>query len=170
MIVFRIDLISCSLKYPVSEDMILSGCSMNSGVGYMSYKPDTFGYCNSAPVHTTCVATKVALLSVSNSRGSQLKSCSSKAAGVMKRKEWPHFFRFHVIMGMLLEIVMQVVMYARMSIPPPFYWDKVDMHLFTAFTFAHVSTALECTRCSLAGMYAEVPFLCVAAYIQISYE
>ncbi|KAK8554916.1 hypothetical protein V6N13_118597 [Hibiscus sabdariffa] len=29
--------------------------------------------------------------------------------GIVRRKEWPHFFRFHVVMGMLLEIALQVI-------------------------------------------------------------
>ncbi|CAA3008045.1 TIC 20-I, chloroplastic-like [Olea europaea subsp. europaea] len=27
---------------------------------------------------------------------------------IVRRKDWPHFFRFHVIMGILLEITLQV--------------------------------------------------------------
>ncbi|CAA6658419.1 unnamed protein product [Spirodela intermedia] len=73
--------------------------------------------------------------------------------GVVRKKMWPHFFRFHVVMGMLLEIALQF-----------------GMHFWTAVAFAYLFTVLECMRCALAGMYADIPFVCDAAYIQIPYD
>ncbi|KAJ4701996.1 Protein TIC 20-I, chloroplastic-like protein [Melia azedarach] len=62
--------------------------------------------------------------------------------GVVRRKEWPHFFRFHVVVGMLLEILLQVVGTVSRWLPNGLYW----------------------------GMYADIPFISDAAYIQIPYE
>ncbi|CAL1384142.1 unnamed protein product [Linum trigynum] len=90
--------------------------------------------------------------------------------GVVRRKEWPHFFRFHVVMGMLLEIALQVVGTVSRWLPLGIYWGKVGMHFWTAVAFAYLFTVLECIRCALAGMYADVPFVCDAAYIQIPYD
>nr|XP_043635566.1 protein TIC 20-I, chloroplastic-like [Erigeron canadensis] len=89
---------------------------------------------------------------------------------VVRRKEWPHFFRFHVVTGMLLEIALQVTGTVWRWLPGAWYWGKVGMHFWTAFAFAFLFTVLECIRCSLAGMYADVPFVSDAAYIQIPYE
>ncbi|CAL1355799.1 unnamed protein product [Linum trigynum] len=90
--------------------------------------------------------------------------------GVVRRKEWPHFFRFHVVMGMLLEIALQVVGTVSRWLPLGIYWGKVGMHFWAAVAFAYLFTVLECVRCALAGMYADVPFVCDAAYIQIPYD
>uniref|UniRef100_A0A2P2IRS9 Protein TIC 20 n=1 Tax=Rhizophora mucronata TaxID=61149 RepID=A0A2P2IRS9_RHIMU len=90
--------------------------------------------------------------------------------GIVRRKEWPHFFRFHVVMGMLLEIALQVIGTVSRWMPLAVYWGKVGMHFWTAVAFAYLFTVLECIRCALAGMYADVPFACDAAYIQIPYD
>ncbi|KAK2660587.1 hypothetical protein Ddye_007120 [Dipteronia dyeriana] len=90
--------------------------------------------------------------------------------GVVRRKEWPHFFRFHVVMGMLLEIALQVIGTVSRWLPLGLYWGKFGMHFWTAMAFAFLFTVLECIRCALAGMYADIPFVCDAAYIQIPYE
>lgn len=90
--------------------------------------------------------------------------------GVVRRKEWPHFFRFHVVMGMLLEISLQVIGTVSRWLPLGLYWGKFGMHFWTAMAFSFLFTVLECIRCALAGMYADIPFVCDAAYIQIPYE
>ncbi|KAM1434470.1 hypothetical protein ACFX2I_042548 [Malus domestica] len=90
--------------------------------------------------------------------------------GVVRRKEWPHFFRFHVVMGMLLEIALQVIGTVSRWMPLAVYWGKVGMHFWTAIAFAYLFTVLEAIRCALAGMYADIPFVCDAAYIQIPYD
>ncbi|CAK9154523.1 unnamed protein product [Ilex paraguariensis] len=90
--------------------------------------------------------------------------------GMVRRKEWPHFFRFHVVMGMLLEITLQVIGTVSRWMPLAVYWGKVGMHFWTAVAFAYMFTVLECIRCALAGMYADIPFVCDAAYIQIPYD
>ncbi|KAI3805967.1 hypothetical protein L1987_21855 [Smallanthus sonchifolius] len=89
---------------------------------------------------------------------------------VVRRKEWPHFFRFHVVTGMLLEIALQVTGTVWRWLPSAWYWGKAGMHFWTAFAFAFLFTVLECIRCCLVGMYADVPFVSDAAYIQIPYE
>ncbi|CAM8939660.1 hypothetical protein QQ045_015193 [Rhodiola kirilowii] len=90
--------------------------------------------------------------------------------GVVRKKEWPHFFRFHVVMGMLLEIGLQVVGTSNRWMPKGLYWGKLGMHVWTALAFGFLFTVLECIRCALSGMYADVPFVCDAAYIQIPYD
>uniref|UniRef100_A0A2N9IC97 Protein TIC 20 n=1 Tax=Fagus sylvatica TaxID=28930 RepID=A0A2N9IC97_FAGSY len=90
--------------------------------------------------------------------------------GIVRRKEWPHFFRFHVVMGMLLEIALQVIGTVSRWMPLAVYWGKVGMHFWTAVAFAYLFTVLESMRCALAGMYADIPFVCDAAYIQIPYD
>ncbi|KAG1365416.1 hypothetical protein COCNU_12G004160 [Cocos nucifera] len=64
--------------------------------------------------------------------------------GVVRRKEWPHFFRFHVVMGMLLEIALQVVGTVSRWMPLALYWGKLGMHFWAAVAFAYLFTVLEC--------------------------
>ncbi|GMH10097.1 hypothetical protein Nepgr_011938 [Nepenthes gracilis] len=90
--------------------------------------------------------------------------------GIVRRKEWPHFFRFHVVMGMLLEIALQVIGTVSRWMPLGVYWGKIGMHFWTAVAFGYLFTVLESIRCALAGMYADIPFVCDAAYIQIPYD
>ncbi|XP_004140499.1 protein TIC 20-I, chloroplastic [Cucumis sativus] len=90
--------------------------------------------------------------------------------GIVRRKEWPHFFRFHVVMGMLMEIALQVIGTVSRWVPLSIYWGKIGMHFWTAVSFGFMFTVVECARCALAGMYAEVPFACEAAYIQIPFD
>ncbi|XAR61719.1 hypothetical protein NMG60_11016221 [Bertholletia excelsa] len=90
--------------------------------------------------------------------------------GIVRKKEWPHFFRFHVVMGMLLEIALQVAGTVSRWLPLAVYWGKIGMHFWAAVAFGYLFTVLECIRCALAGMYADIPFVCDAAYIQIPYD
>ncbi|KAG9441242.1 hypothetical protein H6P81_017096 [Aristolochia fimbriata] len=90
--------------------------------------------------------------------------------GVVRKKEWPHFFRFHVVMGMLLEIALQVIGTVSRWMPLSVYWGKIGMHFWTAVAFAYLFTVLESMKCALTGMYADIPFICDAAYIQIPYD
>ncbi|KAM7496970.1 hypothetical protein LguiA_021384 [Lonicera macranthoides] len=87
--------------------------------------------------------------------------------GVVKRKAWPHFFRFHVVVAMLLEIALQVTGYVIGWLPRGLYWGKIGMHTWTALALGFLFTVLECMRCAILGMYADVPFISDAAYIQI---
>ncbi|KAK4393336.1 Serine/threonine-protein kinase SAPK10 [Sesamum angolense] len=77
---------------------------------------------------------------------------------------------FHVVMGMLLEIALQVIGTVSRWMPLGLYWGKIGMHTWTTIAFAYLFTVLECIRCALAGMYADVPFVSDAAYIQIPYD
>ncbi|KAL6553133.1 Protein TIC 20-I, chloroplastic [Orobanche gracilis] len=90
--------------------------------------------------------------------------------GIVRRKEFPHFFRCHVITALLLEIALQIVGSVSRRLPKAWYWGRAGMHFWTMYAFAHMFTVLECIRCALAGMYADVPFVSDAAYIQVPYD
>lgn len=90
--------------------------------------------------------------------------------GIVRRKEWPHFLRFHVVMGMLLEIALQVVGTVSRWMPLSVYWGKIGMHFWTFVAFAFLFTVLQSIWYALAGKYADIPFFCDAAYIQIPYD
>ena len=90
---------------------------------------------------------------------------------VVRRKEWPHFLRFNVAMGLLMELSLQIVgIVTKRWMPRAIYWGKLGMHFWTFFGFAFLFTVIECVRCTLVGKYADVPFVSDAAYIQIPYD
>lgn len=86
------------------------------------------------------------------------------ASGLVRQKKLPHFFRFHVQMCLLLDIAMQVIVQVCYLLPFSVHTGKVGVHFWTAMSFAFIFTVLECIRCALAGMYADVPLVCDAAY------
>ncbi|KAJ7555321.1 hypothetical protein O6H91_05G032100 [Diphasiastrum complanatum] len=90
--------------------------------------------------------------------------------GIVRNNRWPHFLRFHVVTGMLLEIIVQVVGTVNDWIPQAIYWGKFGAHYWLAVAIAFLFTVIECIRCALRGMYADVPFLSDASYMQIPYE
>lgn len=90
--------------------------------------------------------------------------------GVVRNNRWPHFLRFHVVTGMLLEIIVQVIGTVNDWVPQAVYWGKFGAHYWLAVTFAFLFIVLDCIRCALNGMYADVPFLSDASYMQIPYE
>ncbi|MCO5574840.1 hypothetical protein L7F22_028633 [Adiantum nelumboides] len=77
------------------------------------------------------------------------------------------FFRFHVVTRILLEILVQV--FGRV-VPQSLYWGKFGAHYWLALSFAFFFIVMECIWCALNGMYADVPFLSDASYMQIPYD
>ncbi|KAL9662059.1 hypothetical protein QQ045_026887 [Rhodiola kirilowii] len=71
--------------------------------------------------------------------------------GIVRRKEWPHFIRFHVVMGWLFEVSLQVTVMVSRSWPQGLHRGLFGMHFWIAFGFGFLFTVLECMRCALAG-------------------
>ncbi|KAL3684240.1 hypothetical protein R1sor_002262 [Riccia sorocarpa] len=90
--------------------------------------------------------------------------------GIVRNNRWPHFLRFHVVTGMLLEIILQVMGTVNDWVPQSVYWGKIGAHYWLAVSMAFLFIVLDCIRCALSGMYADVPFLSDASYMQIPYE
>eukprot|EP00850_Spirogloea_muscicola_P005512 SM000025S08407 [mRNA] locus=s25:625063:626779:+ [translate_table: standard] len=90
--------------------------------------------------------------------------------GVVRNNRWPHFLRFHVVTAMLLEIIVQVTGTVNDWVPRAVYWGLLGAHWWLAVSFAFIFVVLECMICALRGMYADVPFLSDASYMQIPYE
>ncbi|KAM7276421.1 hypothetical protein ACFE04_018287 [Oxalis oulophora] len=84
---------------------------------------------------------------------------------VIRNKEWPHFLRFHLMMGMLLETSLQIVWHVGNFFPFIHFRGMFGMHVWAAVGFAYILILLQCIRCALFGMYAHIPFISDAAYI-----
>ncbi|GAB2284635.1 hypothetical protein Dimus_019088 [Dionaea muscipula] len=89
---------------------------------------------------------------------------------VVRRKEWPHFLRFHIVMGMLLEIGFQAMGLLWDALPEGLYWGKIGAHFWYVFSMAHLLTCVMCAWYAVRGMYADVPLISDAAYIQMPYD
>ncbi|KAL0560015.1 hypothetical protein IC582_000403 [Cucumis melo] len=79
--------------------------------------------------------------------------------GVVRNKELPHFFRFHVMMGMLLETSLDIIWYASNFMPLIHYNGTYAMQYWAAVGFIYISSLLVCIRSSLLGTYAKIPFI-----------
>uniref|UniRef100_A0A2P2J3X2 Protein TIC 20 n=1 Tax=Rhizophora mucronata TaxID=61149 RepID=A0A2P2J3X2_RHIMU len=85
--------------------------------------------------------------------------------GIVKNKACPHFFRFHLMMGMLLETALQLIWYTSNFFPLIHYHGKLGMHYWAGVGIVFIVILLQCVGCALAGGYAHLPFISDAAYI-----
>ncbi|KAK8993330.1 hypothetical protein V6N11_033431 [Hibiscus sabdariffa] len=85
--------------------------------------------------------------------------------GIVKNKDWPHFIRFHLMMGMLLETGLQLVWYTSNFFPLIHYNGMFGMHFWAGVGFCFIFALLGCVRCALGGRYSHIPFVSDAAYI-----
>ncbi|KAF2318265.1 hypothetical protein P3X46_025238 [Hevea brasiliensis] len=85
--------------------------------------------------------------------------------GIVKNKEWPHFFRFHLMMGMLLETATQLIWYTSNFFPLIHYKGTYGMYYWAGVGLAYILVLLQCVRCALAGGYAHIPGISDAALI-----
>ncbi|KAM5580903.1 protein TIC 20-IV, chloroplastic [Rosa sericea] len=83
--------------------------------------------------------------------------------GVVKKKQWPHFFRYHVIMAMLLETMLQVVGQSSNFFPLIHFNGTFGIEYWAAVAFLYILILLECIRCALAGKYVKLPFFSTPA-------
>lgn len=84
---------------------------------------------------------------------------------IVKNKDLPHFFRFHMMMGLLLETAMQIIWYTSNFFPLIHYSGKFGVYYWAAMGFAYIFVLLECVRCALGGMYSHIPLVSEAAFI-----
>ena len=86
--------------------------------------------------------------------------------GVVKNENFPHYFRYHMMMAMLLEIALQIVWYSSNFAPLIHFKGTFGVQYWAAVGFIYILTLLECIRCALGGKYAEIPFLRESAITQ----
>ncbi|WCJ30645.1 Protein TIC 20-IV chloroplastic [Euphorbia peplus] len=84
---------------------------------------------------------------------------------IVKNKDMPHFFRFHLMMGMLLETALQLVWCCSNFFPLIHYNGTFGMYYWAGVGSAFILVLLHCVRCALAGRYASVPGVSDAALV-----
>lgn len=80
---------------------------------------------------------------------------------IVRRKEWPHFLRFHVISAVLFGSLVQVIGISSNWFPSRFF----PPHFWSAATFFFLVTVFDCMRCAIAGEYSGIPFVKDAALL-----
>lgn len=81
---------------------------------------------------------------------------------VVRRKTVPHFFRFHVIMAMLLENAVQITAIVFRMMP---YWCSLDASFWIVASCAMLFALSVCIRDSLRGMLPNIPAFSEAAFM-----
>uniref|UniRef100_A0A1J3HR70 Protein TIC 20 n=1 Tax=Noccaea caerulescens TaxID=107243 RepID=A0A1J3HR70_NOCCA len=84
---------------------------------------------------------------------------------VVKNKQLPHFLRFHMMMGLLLETALQIISCTSNFFPLIHFKGRFGMYYWMVIGFTYMCLLLECIRCALAGVYAQIPFMTDAASI-----
>lgn len=91
--------------------------------------------------------------------------CFVAYAGIVKNTDLPHFLRFHMMMGMLMETALQIFWYTCNFMPLIHYHGTFGMHFWAGIGFAYITVLLACIRSALAGSYIQIPFITEAACI-----
>ncbi|KAE8075865.1 hypothetical protein FH972_014548 [Carpinus fangiana] len=71
--------------------------------------------------------------------------------GVVQSDKWPHYLRFHVAMGFLLESALLVVVQSSNLMPLIHFQGTFGLYYWAAVGFMYILMVLECVRCALAG-------------------
>ncbi|KAK4255452.1 hypothetical protein QN277_008454 [Acacia crassicarpa] len=92
--------------------------------------------------------------------------CYLAVVVVVKNKDLPLLFRFHVMMGILLEIALQVLWYSSNFMPlVHFNGGTFGMYYWAGVALAYVLIMMECIRCALLGTFVNIPLVSQSAFI-----
>lgn len=86
---------------------------------------------------------------------------------VAKRKELPHFLRFHIFLALLMSQAVGALGMVCAWMPGLVFKGKM-VYIWAAFAFVEMLTVIHCMQCSLRGMYSDVPFISDSTYINLS--
>ncbi|XP_010424639.1 PREDICTED: protein TIC 20-IV, chloroplastic-like [Camelina sativa] len=91
--------------------------------------------------------------------------CVLGFAWVVKNRNLPYYFRYHMIMGILVETAMQIIWRTSEFSPLINFNGRLAIRYHMVVGFSFLCVLLECLRCALAGAYPQIPILSDAAYI-----
>ncbi|KAF7805891.1 protein TIC 20-IV, chloroplastic [Senna tora] len=91
--------------------------------------------------------------------------CYLAIVGVVKNRDLPLFFRFHVMMGILLEIGLQVIWYSSNFMPLVHFNGTLGMYYWAGVALAYVLVMMECVRCALLGTFVKIPLVSESAFL-----
>ncbi|KEH39067.1 putative chloroplast protein import component Tic20 [Medicago truncatula] len=84
---------------------------------------------------------------------------------VVKNRDFPIIFRFHVMMGMLLEIALQIVWVASNFMPLIHFKGTLGMYYWAGVALAYIVIIMHSIRCALLGTFSNIPVISESAFL-----
>ncbi|KAK7308272.1 hypothetical protein VNO77_41874 [Canavalia gladiata] len=91
--------------------------------------------------------------------------CYVAIVGVVKNTYFPLLFRFHVMMGMLLEIALQIVWVSSNFMPLIHFKGTLGVYYWAGVALAYILIMIKCIRCALLGMFVSLPVVSESAFL-----
>ncbi|TKY49217.1 TIC 20-IV [Spatholobus suberectus] len=91
--------------------------------------------------------------------------CYVAIVWVVKNKDLPLIFRFHVMMGMLLELALQIVWISSNFMPLIHFKGTLGMYYWAGVALAYILIMARCIRCALLGTFVSIPVLSESAFL-----
>ncbi|CAJ1957645.1 unnamed protein product [Sphenostylis stenocarpa] len=91
--------------------------------------------------------------------------CYVAIVWVVKNKDLPLIFRFHVMMGMLLELALQIVWISSNFMPLIHFKGTLGMYYWAGVALAYIFVMIRCIRCALLGTFVRIPVLSESAFL-----
>ncbi|KAL9276861.1 hypothetical protein ACSQ67_025587 [Phaseolus vulgaris] len=92
--------------------------------------------------------------------------CYLAIVGVVKNRDLPLIFRFHVMTGMLLELALQIV-YISSNFMPLIHFPggTLGSYYWAGVALAFIFIMMKCIRCALLGTFVSIPLVSESAFI-----
>ena len=84
---------------------------------------------------------------------------------VVKNRDLPLIFRFHVMMGMLMEIGLQIVWVASNFMPLIHFNGTLGMYYWAGVAMAYIIITMHSIRCALLGTFTNIPLISESAFL-----
>nr|AFK44630.1 unknown [Lotus japonicus] len=89
---------------------------------------------------------------------------------VVKNEDFPILFRFHVMMGMLLEIAMQIVWVTSNFMPLIHFKGTLGMYYWAGVAVAYIVMMMHCIRCAFLGTFVKIPLFSESAFLHFLFS
>jgi len=84
---------------------------------------------------------------------------------MVKNRDFPLILRFHVMMGMLLEIAFQIVYVASNYMPLIHFKGTLGMYYWAGVALAYIAIIMHSIRCALLGTFSNIPVISESALL-----
>ncbi|XP_058779994.1 protein TIC 20-IV, chloroplastic [Vicia villosa] len=84
---------------------------------------------------------------------------------VVKNRDFPVIFRFHVMAGMLLEIALQIIWVASNFLPLIHFKGTLGMYYWAGVALAYILLTMHSIRCALLGTFSNIPVISESAFL-----
>ncbi|GAU30996.1 hypothetical protein TSUD_105100 [Trifolium subterraneum] len=84
---------------------------------------------------------------------------------VVKNKDFPLIFRFHVMTAMLLVTALQIVSVASNFFPLIHVNGTLGMYYWAAVALTYIIITMHSIRCALLGTFSNIPVISVSAFL-----